>query len=78
LNVLKRNISSKDEPGKRFDVYKIDYGCCVDLINTTKAPRGLFEVEEVGGEGEEIFAEVPHDDYRGIRRAILWPDEIVS
>lgn len=65
LHVLKRNISSHDAPGERFDVYKIDYGCYVDLINTSKAPEGLFVAND-----DEIV-EVPKDDYRSIRRAIL-------
>ena len=39
LHILKKNISAHDQPGARFDVYKIDYGCYVDLINTTKARR---------------------------------------
>lgn len=74
LHVLKRNISSHDRPGARFDVYKIDYGCYVDLISTTKAPTGLFEVEIE--DGEEQFVDVPRDDYRSIRRAILDASEI--
>ncbi|MFM5914656.1 MAG: hypothetical protein ACKOPR_07930 [Chakrabartia godavariana] len=72
LHILKKNISSRDDPGARFDAYKIDYGCYVDLINTTKSPMGLFEVEE----GEYI--EVPVDDYRSIRRAILDPTKLVA
>ncbi|NVN86513.1 MAG: hypothetical protein HXX15_10540 [Rhodopseudomonas sp.] len=68
LHILKRNISSNDEPGARYDVYKIDYGCYVDLINTNKMPEGLFFADEAG---EEKFVEVPKDDYRSIRRAIL-------
>lgn len=69
LHVLKKNISSNDEPGKRYDVYKIDYGCYVDLINTAKMPEGLFQASEEGQEDD--FVEVPKDDYRSIRRAIL-------
>ncbi len=42
LHVLKKNISSQDNPGARFDVYKLDYGCYVDLITTSKAPGGLL------------------------------------
>ena len=72
LHVLKRNISSRDEPGTRYDVYKIDYGCYVELINTTQAPTGLFEVDD----GE--FVEVPRDDYRSIRRAILEPADLMA
>ncbi len=68
LHILKKNVSSNDEPGARYDVYKIDYGCYVDLINTTRAPEGLFQADE----GD--FIEVPKDDYRSIRRAILDPD----
>jgi hypothetical protein len=70
LHVLKKNVSSRDEPGVRYDVYKIDYGCYVDLVNTTQAPRGLFEVED------EVYETVPKDDYRSIRRAILRPSDI--
>ena len=70
LHILKKSVSAHDQPGARYDVYKIDYGCYVDLINTTKSPRGLFETET------EVFIEVPRDDYRSIRRAILLPEEI--
>lgn len=65
LHVLKKNISSHDEPGKRYDVFKIDYGCYVDLFKTQNAPQGLFEADGAG------FVDVPADDYRSIRRAIL-------
>ena len=71
LHILKKNVSSRDQAGARFDVFKIDYGCYVDLINTTKAPHGLFEIDE-----NEGFTEVPRDDYRSIRRAILLPADI--
>jgi hypothetical protein len=69
LHILKRNISSHDEPGIRYDVFKLDYGCYVDLINTAKAPQGLLPFDD--GIGEPQFIDVPPDDYRAIRRAIL-------
>jgi hypothetical protein len=65
IHTLKKNISSRDNPGTRYDAYKIDYGCYVELINTQKAPGGLFPGDEVE------FIDVPVDDYRSIRRAIL-------
>jgi hypothetical protein len=71
LHLLKKNVSAHDQPGARFDVYKIDYGCYVDLINTAKAPHGLFELDDDQG-----FTEVPRDDYRSIRRAILLPQDV--
>lgn len=67
LHVLKKGVSTNDQPGVRYDVYKLDYGCYVDLISTASAPRGLLPAEETDGG----FVEVPPDDYRSIRRAIL-------
>ncbi len=67
LHILKRNVSSHDDPGVRYDVYKLDYGCYVDLITTTHAPQGLLP-DEVDPSG---YVEVPPDDWRSIRRAIL-------
>ena len=69
LHIIKQNVSSKDTPGVRYNVYSIDYGCYVDLINTARAPKGLFE-DEIEDDQTE-FIDVPRDDYRSIRRAIL-------
>ncbi|MBW4582054.1 MAG: hypothetical protein KME42_21020 [Tildeniella nuda ZEHNDER 1965/U140] len=69
LHVLKRNVSSNEEPGVRYDVYKLDYGCYVDLINTQKSPLGLLPNNE--DEIDQTYVEVPSDDYRAIRRAVL-------
>jgi hypothetical protein len=65
LHLLKHSISSNDNPGIRYDVYKIDYGCYVDLLTTGRAPKGLIALDD----GDYI--QVPPDDYRAIRRAIL-------
>jgi Cdc6-like AAA superfamily ATPase len=76
LHVIKENVSGKDEPGIRYNVYSIDYGCYVDLINTVNAPKGLFEVVENDSETDNlIYVDVPMNDYRAIRRAILDIDE---
>ena len=68
LHILKKNIASKDEPGARYDVFKIDYGCYVDLKNTGRETLGLFQDEN------DQYVGVPKDDYRSIRRAILRPE----
>ena len=65
LHNLKKNISAHDQPGVRYDVYKLDFGCYIDLIATAKAPLGLFQ------DDNSQYVEVPPDDYRSIRRAIL-------
>ncbi|MCG7940028.1 MAG: ATP-binding protein [Candidatus Thiodiazotropha lotti] len=71
IHILKRNISTPDAPGVRFNVYKLDYGCYVDLMATTKSPLGLLPLDDLDGDGNVRFIEVPPDDYRAIRRAIL-------
>jgi hypothetical protein len=67
LHVIKRGMSSRDEPGVRYDAYKIDFGTYVELISTDRAPMGLLPVDAE----EKQFIDVPPDDYRAIRRAIL-------
>jgi hypothetical protein len=69
LHVIKRGVSAHDQPGVRFNVYALDYGCYVDLITTAYEPQGLLP--GMSSDGEEGFLDVPPDDYRLIRRAIL-------
>jgi hypothetical protein len=68
MHVVKRGVSASDPPGARFDVYALDYGCYVNLATTSKYPQQLFEAET--DKGVE-HVEVPADDYRSIRRAVL-------
>jgi hypothetical protein len=68
IHVLRKGSSAKDEPGKRFNVYGIDYGCYVDLINTAKAPSAMLDV---GDATPEFTIVVPKTDFRSIRRCIL-------
>lgn len=88
LHVIKKGYSGQDEPGVRFDVLQIDYGCYIDLLKTSRAPAGLFGTvgDEADADTEErLYAafygnvNVPEDDYRAIRRAILrLPDLLQS
>jgi hypothetical protein len=68
LHIVRRGYSAQDEPGTRYDVWVIDYGAYVDLINTTSAPQGLLPQGEDEGGG---WVDVPTQDLRAIRRAIL-------
>jgi hypothetical protein len=65
LHVIKRGVSGGDVPGVRFDVYALDYGCYVELMTTKISPLGLLSYDD------DLAADVPADDYRAIRRAIL-------
>ena len=73
LHVLRRGVSARDTPGVRYDVYGIDYGAYVQLTNTAQAPNKLF-IGQVESHVDEPV-EVPIDDYRSIRRAILDLDD---
>lgn len=75
LHIIKQGVSAQDVPGVRFNVFALDYGCYVDLANTAKAPKGLFEVDSEDG---AEFVEVPQTDFRSIRRSILDLDKFYA
>ncbi len=68
--ITKQNISAKDIPGERFNVFAIDYGTYVHLISTAQEPKGLF-ADIIEDDSEIVDGEVPQNDYRSIRRVIL-------
>jgi hypothetical protein len=76
LHVVRKGYSAQDEPGERYDVYVIDYGAYVDLIQTQLAPLGTLPTD--GAEGESDYVEVPTQDLRAIRRSILDLDEFAA
>jgi len=69
LHIIKQGASAQDIVGKRYNVYSIDYGCYVDLLSTIYKPRGVIAEEDF--DGNIIYTDVPKNDYRSIRRAIL-------
>lgn len=73
LHIIKRGWSGQDRPGERYDVLQIDYGCYVHLLGTNASPQNFLGA---GSDDKDFSAviggvEVPEDDYRAIRRAIL-------
>jgi hypothetical protein len=81
LHVVRKGYSAQDQPGERYDVYVIDYGAYVDLIQTQSAPLGTLPLGELQPEvelDEGGFVEVPTQDLRAIRRAILDLDDFGS
>lgn len=70
LHIVRRGYSAQDEPGERYDVYVIDYGAYVDLLRTKNEPEGLLPLmDELGN--DEGYVEVPTQDLRSLRRAVL-------
>jgi len=74
LHILKRSIAAHDQPGVRYNAFKLDYGCYVDLMMTAKAPEGLLPSDDETAP----YVDVPPDDYRSIRRAILDLDKFAG
>lgn len=68
LHVVKTNISAKNKPGERYNVYAIDYGAYVQLINTANAVT----------ENSMEFINIPMIDYRSVRRAVLDVDKFYA
>jgi hypothetical protein len=68
LHIMKRSISAQDMPGVRFNAFRLDYGCYIELM-MRRMVDGLFMAERI--EGESRWVEVPRDNYRSVRRAVL-------
>jgi hypothetical protein len=66
LHLMQRGYADKDNPGTRYNIYSLDYGTYVDLLNTSKQPQISFA--EFTSDEEFV---VPFDDRRSIRRIIL-------
>ncbi len=70
IHLIERGYADKENPGKRYNIYTLDYGTYVDLINTKKAPELGFEEASTSGDDRIV----PFDDKRSIRRIILSPE----
>jgi hypothetical protein len=46
LHLVQRGYADKDKPGVRYNIYTLDYGTYVDLMNTTRRPEMGFEIVE--------------------------------
>lgn len=69
LHLVRRGYSAQDEPGERYDVWVIDFGAYVDLIHTKYEPENLLAEDNIPSDVGQI--EVPAQDLRAIRRAVL-------
>jgi hypothetical protein len=70
LHLVQRGYADKDRPGVRYNIYTLDYGTYVDLMNTSRKPDLGFD--SFDGDDQEYV--VPFDDKRSIRRIILTAD----
>lgn len=76
LHIAKRSYSTKDRAGVRYRLWKIDYGCYVDLMSTANAPATFIAMDVENPEHFDF--EVPADDFRAMRRAILHIEEFYN
>lgn len=72
LHILKKGYADKDHPGRRYNIYTLDFGTYVDLKGTASAPD--FEILDI--RGYEPKSLVPFDDKRSIRRIILTKERL--
>jgi hypothetical protein len=70
LHLMRRGYADKENPGVRYNIYTLDYGTYVDLMNTSKQPTLDFD----NGPQDSPEFVVPFDDRRSIRRIVLSPD----
>ena len=70
LHLVRRGYSAQDEPGERYDVWVIDFGAYVDLIHTKSEPTQLLAWDDIAAPDAGTI-EVPSQDLRAIRRAVL-------
>jgi hypothetical protein len=68
LHIKSRSMSSAHRAGERFIVYKLDYGCYADLVNTNKSTTGMLLADL---DAVDADFDVPDDDARSYRRAVL-------
>ena len=71
LHLIRHGYSAQDQAGDRYDVWLIDYGAYVDLLQTKYAPQTFLRFDEDEDEEWILDIKVPHQDLRPIRRAIL-------
>lgn len=73
LHLVRHGYSAKDIPGERYDVWMIDYGSYVDLLQTKYAPMAFLQFGDEDRDSEELVLDmvVPTQDLRPMRRAIL-------
>jgi hypothetical protein len=73
LHHIARGYADKDYPGVRYNIYSVDYGTYVDLLNTSKEPQ----IDLIDG-GESTDVVVPFDDKRSIRRIIFGASDLAE
>lgn len=74
LHIANRSRSAAHRPGERFIVYKLDYGMYIELVYSNRFPKNLL----VNEDNADIDFEVPFDNARSYRRAILDLDQFYT
>jgi hypothetical protein len=71
LHLVHRGYVDEAHPGKRYNVYALDFGAYVELLGTPRAPeRDLRDRDEI--KSDDVI--MPFDDRRAMRRVILRPE----
>jgi hypothetical protein len=78
VHIIRNGYADKDNPGTRYNIYTLDYGCYVDLKGTKGEPEFEISDEEAVVEAKAAGSApvVPFDDNRRIRRIVV-PRELL-
>jgi hypothetical protein len=75
LHLVHRGYVDEANPGRRYNVYALDFGAYVELLGTSRAPeRDLRDLDEI--KSDDVI--LPFDDRRAMRRVILRPELLAS
>ena len=72
IHKLKDDITDYEKPYNSYILYSIDYGCYLDLLDTSKAPRGLFKI--VTDEGYQRYVDKIESKFKNFYDSILDED----
>jgi hypothetical protein len=72
VHLISRGYSDPDNPGVRYNIYTLDYGTFVDLIQTKRQPE--LDLRLALSDDADHDRVVPFNDRRSIRRVIVSPE----
>jgi hypothetical protein len=74
LHLIQRNVVDPKSPMRRYNIYTLDYGLYVDLLDTTYDLKAEFG----GSRGRGSADLVPLDNRRYVRGVVLKPEQLTT
>ena len=71
IHLIHKGYSHRDNPGKRFNIFILDYGTYVEMLRTHQWNQQLSMFVDNDATDDLDFDTVPYDDRRSIRNIVL-------